>query len=579
MKIGATIGIYAAILAATFGVTVGIMYGVSPDDPYAETEQDHMIDSLFTTLEASELEGSVVVNSNGEDTVIDFAGTLGLDINNLALDSIYADLTLEVNFPYGSDLVAGIQFEDSVIYLEYNLGQDNEIDMYMDINCLDDISLVLTMLGLDLSLDSLLGDLDLDEIGEAIENMPYVKKKGDSPAHFELDLFGITFNLECDKKYNFLGGIWSTIETANGYVDVDLTMLPTEQELVSVPYSNSWVPLDLLVSALGGTLTYTYYEFTGSFDMSMEVDYGALLGTGSNMLTVNLGFENLTFKMDLSSGFTMALDYDVKITTIMYIITINGNSNSHYYDKGSGATKFNSTTLNSRHQTIYYDSSDPYIYVYSEDNLTLKDQAYPTTITVNDAKDVKYAKFSSSYFFNNIMDIIIYDLLGISETYGSMIDAVLGDTDLSAISFDLSNTFWENLIPSFTYNEAYTEETYEDGALVSSDDIPERYILDVDLGTMLGDDPLINDIILEIDLGDHTFLFQTYHGIDRIYVGANIFGTDISIDLTVDYTNCKLINTTFVSGVQEYIAAHQEDELNTWNYNPCYPESEPYSAA
>ncbi|MCD8195041.1 MAG: hypothetical protein LUD22_01915, partial [Coprobacillus sp.] len=370
MKIGGKIAIYAAILVVSFGVTFGIMYGVRPEDPYAETKQDVLINNLFDTLEASQLEGSVVVNSNGEDTVIDFAGTLGLDINNLDMDSIYADLVLDVYFPYGSYLSAGLQYEDSVIYLEYNLGQENEIDMYMDINCLDDISLVTSMLGVDLSLEGLLGDFDLDEIGDALTNMKYQRKNFDTDPYFLLSLFGADFYIATNNKYDFLGPIWSTIETNSGYVDIDITITPYEgSELVSVPYSASWVPLDLLVSALGGTLTYTYYEFTGSFDMSMDVD----LGLGSP-LTVDLGFENLVFKMDLSSGFTMELEYDVKITKVMSIITINGNSNDHYYLSEETPTAFGSTTLNSRHQSIYYDSSDPYIYVYSEDNLTLKDK-------------------------------------------------------------------------------------------------------------------------------------------------------------------------------------------------------------
>ena len=365
----------------------------------------------------------------------------------------------------------------------------------------------------------------------------------DTKTSFDLNLaiFGMDdMTLHMDIGYTYDNVNWESADL--DYINISNLKLGDKEVTVNVDFKKYQTNLDetrlnqfdtymdfstiktLLVLGLN-TSKFNYYHFTGKLDLSLPVPNFLLKLFGGNITDIGL---DAKIKND-HGDVTVA----ISLTDIPIISGTLFNLN--------GVDGYKST--DSRNAYIYYkhyedSEKTDYWYINRQDVVTEKGEAVSGLIF----KKYRYYEYdyqvsrkcTNEYFLDNIVDILIKDILGISNQ--DILDKIneSSESDSSAIKY-------EEILSSYNYSESKHE-----------------FDIGIDMKALTGMS-LFNDLAVTITED------PSEHILDGVKVHFSMLASLIKADFNLNFEEDRYVDVSniFVTSADNYIANHINDVADT----------------
>ncbi len=323
---------------------------------------------------------------------------------------------------------------------------------------------------------------------------------GDSDfEHAYLDSLSITDLVLEGKELNLEVNLKPFDEALNA---TRLTEIHSEATTEYLDFSNVKILLELGLN----TSRFNYYHFSGALDLEIKT---VILGLGGNALHLPLDVEVLNNKgnVNVAVNFT---DIPVNLLT----------PNEKY------------ASARNRSAQLYYD--DDLIYVYRSEEARRK--GFLGIPTGNYENYEIYGKYDLPYFKDNIIDILLKDVLSLSDLITSRIEP-------SEESGEEHIIHYERLVSSYIFDET----NYD-------------FHLGLDLNELTGM-TIFSPGNIVISGNEDTRLLDNLTVSTTITVGIKV-GVKVSLDLLDDCVEDIVSVNKTIESLEAYVSTHSSDPLN-----------------
>ncbi|MCD8203674.1 MAG: hypothetical protein LUB56_00920 [Coprobacillus sp.] len=602
---------------------VGLLTGCNNDDDNDVPSDD--VDETDTETETGPQPGAVFGNALNMLSGFTFEGSIdiaygdievGLEFSNgeavIPLDSsdlswdgsklaIGGDLTIKYN---EYNITLGVTYLDSAVYVDYgedsywSEGVGNAVHFYMENSDIGDLINLFSsddedassvdweaLFGLDLT------DFQVMDLVNDLGAMDLTTAKDGSPAFaFSLISLGIddSILIRTNNNSECTGLECSEVELGEFTLSIDLSLTTKKGLEVTTPVEQSLYQnlgsVGSLVSSIVDIVNYRYFYLTGDINfgyymelLGIKIDYGVNIPT------------TLVMKIGDDGEFTMLLDCDVEVKSL---VSDGGNLTTKTFHEASTGL-FGTTTaaywsddsgVESRHVTIYYDSTDGNTYFHRTDTgvghtyteavaasaTKYYDDDENTEATENDyTVDQTYntyevwGKMSGSFFGSAPIRIVLGDMLGSGDTVMSALGGGDDDGGLD-LGFGIPSSF-NGLITSGSLTEVLDEE--------EQNVIGRKY----DLGLSIGG--FISSESFDMDKAELAVtLDPTDDAITGIYALVNIdlgsLGLDLSVGLTLDSDKSGETAPSYSEGQDPFTKFTSYIEAHTCTCEECECDGE-----
>ena len=261
------------------------------------------------------------------------------------------------------------------------------------------------------------------------------------------------------------------------------------------------------------TSRFNYYHFSVNAQLTLTA--------------LSLDLKNIQIPIDVKirndhGKVKVAAELDMPIVKLL-LVPVNGAPSGY-------------TDSSNRHVSFYYTSEDNGFYLHRTETTHKRSGLFSTKKGTYDLSE----KLTGSYLKDNILDILLGDALGFGDTVLSLINM---STSSSSDSHQIK---YENILEDFRYNK---NDNYFDFAINVNE---------------LANTTVFSSTTLRIYADKSTNELTGVHAATNISVGLQI---DIVLDLTLVDANETLTTDNQLTALDNYVAAHINDTVNTKNVN------------